>query len=57
MQYTGKENIMIITDRDITKKELEEIYNDFKMIEQVRYQFVAEENDIIIGLASGLTNH
>ena len=48
---------MIITDRDITKKELEEIYNDFKMIEQVRYQFVAEENDIIIGLASGLTNH
>ena len=54
------------SDRDITKKELGEIYDDFKKIEiqdgvppnnQRRYQFIAEENDIIIGFASGLTNH
>jgi len=57
---------MIITDRDITKGELNDIYDDFKNIEikdgvpqikQERYQFIAEENDIIIGFASGLTNH
>ena len=57
---------MTITDRDITKKELDDIYQDFKNIEiqdgipqqeQIRYQFLAEENDIVIGLASGLTNH
>ena len=57
---------MIITDRDISKKELNDIYDDFKEIEiqdnvppnnQRRYQFIAEENDIIIGFASGLTNH
>jgi len=57
---------MTITDRDITKAELDEIYADFKKIEmqdgvpiseQKRYQFVAEENGEIIGLASGLTNH
>jgi len=57
---------MKITDRDITKKELQNIYDDFKKIElqdgvpyieQERYQFIAEENGIIIGFASGLTNH
>ena len=57
---------MIITDRDISKKELNDIYDDFKEIEiqdnvppnnQRRYQFTAEENDVIIGFASGLTNH
>ena len=57
---------MIITDRDISKEELNGIYDDFKEIEiqdnvppnnQRRYQFIAEENDIIIGFASGLTNH
>ena len=57
---------MKITDRDISKKELNDIYDDFKEIEiqdnvppnnQRRYQFIAEENDIIIGFASGLTNH
>ena len=57
---------MKITDRDISKTELQEIYDDFKKIEiqngirqmeQVRYQFIAEENDSIIGFASGLTNH
>ena len=57
---------MIFTDRDISKTELENIYDDFKKIElrdgvpdvkQVRHQFVAEENDIVIGFASGLTNH
>ena len=57
---------MKITDRDISKKELDDIYEDFKKIEvqdgvppnnQRRYQFVAEENGIIVGFASGLTNH
>ena len=60
---------MIITDRsdrDISKKELNDIYDDFKKIEvqdgvpsnnQRRYQFTAEENDIIVGFVSGLTNH
>lgn len=57
---------MRITDRDITKNELDNIYNDFKKIElqdgvpdteQKRYQFIAEEDSIIIGFASGLTNH
>ena len=57
---------MNITDRDITKKELDDIYEDFKKIEvldgvpqkeQVRHQFVAEEDGVIIGFASGLTNH
>lgn len=57
---------MTITTRDITKQELEDIYADFKKIEQqdgvpaapqVRYQYVAEENGIIVGFVSGLTNH
>jgi len=57
---------MNITDRDITKKELQDIYDDFKKIEiqdgvpdvpQIRYQFIAEDNEIIVGFASGLTNH
>jgi len=57
---------MQITDRDITKKELDDIYADFTKIEiqdgvpqapQVRHQFVAEENGVIVGFASGLTNH
>ena len=59
-------NDMTITDRDISKHELDEIYEDFKKIEiqdgvpqheQVRHQYIAEENGIIIGIASGLTNH
>ena len=57
---------MKITDRDITKKELQDIYDDFTKIEiqdgvpqvrRERHQFVAEEGGIIIGFASGLTNH
>jgi len=61
-----QEVIMIITDRDISKEELNGIYDDFKKIEiqdnvplnnQRRFQFIAEENDMIIGFASGLTNH
>ena len=57
---------MEFTDRDITKKELDDIYDDFKKIDlkdgvpdskQQRYQFIAEENGQIIGFASGLTNH
>jgi len=57
---------MKITDREITKKELQDIYDDFTKIEiqdgvpqvkQERYNVVAEENDIVIVFASGLTNH
>ena len=57
---------MTITDRDITKQELQDIYDDFKKIgpqdgipdiPQARHQFVAEDNDVVIGFASGLTNH
>jgi N-acetylglutamate synthase and related acetyltransferases len=57
---------MIFTDREITKTELDDIYEDFKKIErddgvpyseQKRYQFIAEENGIVIGFVSGLTNH
>jgi len=57
---------MTITDRDITKQELHDIYDDFKkieiqdgipQIEQTKYQYIAEEDGVIIGFASGLTNH
>ena len=57
---------MIISDRDVSKQELDDIYADFTKIDaqdgipehkQIRYQYVAEENGIIIGYASGLTNH
>jgi len=57
---------MQITDRDITKKELQDIYDDFKKIElqdgvpnapQIRHQFIAEDNGVVIGFVSGLTNH
>jgi len=57
---------MKITDRDISKEELQSIYDDFKTIEirdgvpqveQKRYQFIADVNDTIIGFASGLTNY
>jgi len=57
---------MKITDRDITNKELQDIYDDFKKIEiqdgipdapQIRHQFIAEDNGAVIGFASGLTNH
>jgi len=58
--------MMLITDRDITEKELRDIYDDFIKIEildgvpqaeRKRYQFIAEENGAVIGFASGLTNH
>jgi len=57
---------MDISERDITKTELNAIYDDFKVIEirdgvpqreQARHQFLAEENGEVIGFASGLTNH
>ena len=57
---------VIITDREITKTELDEIYADFKKIEardgvphfeQKRHNIVAEENGMVVGFASGLTNH
>jgi len=57
---------MKITGREITKQELDDIYADFTKIEirdgipQVkaeRFNVIAEENDIVIGFASGLTNH
>ena len=57
---------MQITDREVTKHELKEIYDDFKkieiqygvpQIEQERYNITADEHGIVIGMASGLTNH
>ena len=57
---------MIITDRNITKDELDRIYDDFKKIEKQdgvpdantkRYEYIAEENNEIVGFVSGLTNH
>ena len=57
---------MIFTDREITKPELDDIYEDFKKIERndgvpehqsERYQFIAEENGVVIGFVSGLTHH
>ena len=58
--------VMKITDRDITPKELQDTYDDFKKIElqdgvpsteQIRYQYIAEDNGVVVGFASGLTNH
>jgi len=57
---------MTITDRDITKQELQDIYDDFKKIDikdglpdspQVRYQYIAEDNGVVIGFVSGLTSN
>ena len=57
---------MIITDREVTKQELKEIYDDFKQIEiqygvpqveRQRYNVTIEENEIVIGMVSGLTHH
>ena len=57
---------MIITDREITKEELEKIYDDFTRMEiadgvpqaeRKRFSYTAEENDMVVGFASGLTNH
>ena len=57
---------MNISDREITAKELNGIYDDFKNIEiqdgvpqreQLRLQYIAEENGEVLGFASGLINH
>jgi len=57
---------MTISQREISKSELNDIYEDFSKIEvqdgipqreQARFQFLAEENGEVIGFASGLTNH
>jgi GNAT superfamily N-acetyltransferase len=57
---------MVISDREITKEELDLIYDDFKQIDirdgvpqppQIRYNSTAEENGAVIGFASGLTNY
>ena len=57
---------MIITNREITKEELQDIYDDFEkievqdgvpQIEEKRYSYTAEENNVVIGFASGLTKH
>jgi N-acetylglutamate synthase-like GNAT family acetyltransferase len=57
---------MTFSDRAITKEEIDEIYADFVKIEnrdgvppnnQRRFEFVAEDNGMMVGLASGLTNH
>lgn len=62
----SQEDNTVITQRDISREELEEIYADFKEIErkdgvspqeETRYQFVAEEEGKLIGLASGLVHH
>jgi len=61
----NKEKITIL-DRKITKEELDKIYKDFKKIEKSdgiqdantnRYEYIAEDNNEIIGIASGLTYH
>jgi len=57
---------MKITDREVTKQELKEIYEDFKKIdiqygvpqvEKTRHNVTADENGMVVGMASGLTNH
>jgi ribosomal protein S18 acetylase RimI-like enzyme len=57
---------MEITNRELSKLELKEIYDDFKKIElqygvpqveQERHSITAEENGKVVGMASGLTNH
>jgi len=57
---------MNIVDREITKEELQAIYDDFKKIEiqdglsqdeSKRYNVVAEENGAVVGFASGLTQY
>ena len=57
---------MTITDREVTKQELNEIYDDFKKIEmqygvpqveRKRSNVTAEVNGAVIGMASGLTHH
>jgi len=56
---------VIITDREITKLELDAIYADFTkievqdgvpQIERVRFNYVVEENGQVIGFVSGLTH-
>ena len=58
--------MVTISSRNITEQELQDIYDDFKKIEKqdgipdapsVRYQFIAEDKGVVIGFASGLTNH
>ena len=57
---------MNISDRNVTKQELDEIYEDFKKIEkqyavpqveEERYNVTAEEGGKVVGMASGLTSH
>lgn len=57
---------MEITERDITKDELEYIYDDFRRIElsdgipqrkNERYQFILEDNGSVVGYVSGITEH
>jgi len=61
-----KDRMMQITNREITKPELDAIYEDFRRIElqdgvpdakRQRLQCLAEEGGAVIGFASGLTNH
>ena len=56
---------MKITDRDITKEELNAIYDDFikieiqdgiPQVERKRYNFIAEDNNKVIGFVSGLSH-
>lgn len=59
-------NTMDIFERKVTKAELAEIYKDFDAMmladgiepsAQERYEFVAEDEGKLVGIASGLTNH
>ena len=56
---------MKISKREVTKQELKEIYDDFRKIEmqygvpqveRKRYNVTAEDNDMLIGMASGLSH-
>ena len=57
---------MIFTDREVTKQELDKIYEDFRkieiqygvpQIERKRHNVTVERNETVIGMASGLTHH
>ena len=57
---------MTVTEREISREQLDMIYEDFRQLEaaegvpfspSVRYQFTAEENGKIVGYVSGITEH
>ena len=57
---------MTVTEREISKQELDTIYEDFRRLEasygvpyspSVRYRYTAEEGGSVIGYVSGITEH